>query len=272
MVPLKRQFNKIYLKGELVMTGKVKGMRKTVDVMVRVGGDKPKLYVNHGEKIRVVESENPLKVIVAREISNWLNAPGRYWGFSGSIDKNAQRIFDYLTDKFSDYTWTINHSQGTFDIVSLDAKVVIEVKSTKSGSKQLVTNASIYPDKIRAITVLNKGFKWGKFSPDTVLDVLVVCVERSKKDILYNYAIVDGSYWGFTEEDYKACKLLFTQLNDSGFKKRLAKFILNEYENIFLEKLTKGVYGSGVTMDFRKLISVSNPIGRLTTSGWWHIG
>ncbi len=254
------------------MASKSKGTRKTVDVMVKVGGDRAKLYFNHSEKIRLVESDNKLKVIVAREISNWLNAPGRYWGFSGSIDKNSERLFEYLTDKFPDYTWTINHSQGVFDIVSLDAKVVIEVKSTRSGNKKLVTNASIYPDKVIARNIFSKGFNWGRFSPDTVLDVLLVCVERTRKDIVYNYAIVDGSYWGFTEEDFKACRILFAQMNNEVFKKKLMSLVLSEYDNPFVEKIVKGAYGSGVTMDFRKLISISNPVGRLGTSGWWHIG
>ena len=254
------------------MASKGKGKRKTVDVMIKVGGDKAKLYFNHSEKIRLVETDNQMKIIIAREVSNWLNAPGRYWGFSGSVDRNANRLFEYLTDKFPDYTWTINHSQGVFDIISLDAKVAIEVKSAKHGKKQIVTNASIYPDKIMARDALGKGFNWGSFSPNTMLDVLVVCVERTNKDVLYNYAIVDGSYWGFTREDFKACQLLFAQLNAMSFKKKIFKLILNEYDNTFVEKLTKGVYGSGVTMCFRKLISISNPVGRLTTSGWWHIG
>lgn len=253
------------------MGTKAKRTRKTVDVMVRVGGDKPKLYFNHGEKIRVAESDNKLKVIIAREISNWLSATDRFWGFFGSVDKNSHRIFEYLTDKFPDYTWTINHSQGVFDIISLDAKVVIEVKSAKAGKKQLVTNASIYPDKVVARDILGKRFNWANFSPDTELDVLVVCIERNKTDKVYNYAIVDGSYWGFTREDFKACQLLFAQLNTEAFKKKIMKLVISEYDNVFVENLLKGTYGNGVTLGLRKLISISNPVGRLTTSGWWHI-
>jgi len=175
-------------------------------------------------------------------------------------------------DKFPDYMWVLNHSQGTFDIVSLDAKVAIEVKSAKAGSKKLVTNASIYPDKVKARYALSKGYKWGKFSPDDTLDVLVVCVERNEKDKVYNYAIVDGSYWGVTEEDFVACHDLYNQLNNKTFKKKLLKLVMCDYENSFLEKLTDDTYGDSIELDFRKLIHVSNPVGRLNTSGWWHIG
>jgi hypothetical protein len=248
---------------------KTKGVRKTIDVLIKMGGEKSKMYFNQGERIKVTDTENQMKVIIAREISNWLSAPDRYWGFNGSIDKNSNRLFDYLTDKFPDYTWTLNHSQGVFDIISLDAKVAIELKSARAGSKQLVTNASIYPDVVSARDALGKGFKYGNFSLDTRLDVLLVCVERTKKDKVYDFAIVDGSYWGFTEEDFKACKDLYTQLNLNSFKEKLSELVINEYGNTFVEKMINSTYGNGVNLDFRKLISISNPVGRLKSSGWW---
>lgn len=247
-----------------------KRKRRTVDVMVKVGADD--LYINHGENIRIKETENKMKLVVAREVSRWLGAPSRYWSFTSSLDQNTRRLFDHLVEMFPDYMWVINNSQGVFDIVSLDAGVAIEVKSAKPKTKQIISNASIYPDAITAVNVLGKGYDWGDFDPNTKLDSLVVCVERSSKDKVYNYAVVDGSYWGFTEEDFVNCRKLFAQMNDPEFRQKMAELVLSEYSNPFMEKMVNGNFGNGVTLSFRKLISISSPVGRLSTSGWWHIG
>jgi hypothetical protein len=247
-----------------------KRKRQTIDVMLKVGTED--LYVNHGEKIRIKNTKNKMKVIIAREISRWLSAPSRYWSFTSSLDQNTDRLLEHLIEMFPDYTWSKNNSQGAIDFVSLDAGVAVEVKGTRPRAKQILANASIYPDMVTAVDVLGKNFEWKDFDPNTKLDCLVACVERSKKDKVYNFAIVDGTYWGFTEEDFKNCHLLFSQMNNPTFKAKINALFLSEYDNSFFEKLVKGNFGNGVTLNFRKLIYISNPVGRLTTSGWWHIG
>jgi len=223
-------------------------------------------------RIRISGKCGPLKLPVARVFSEWLSANDRTWKFSGSVDNNVTRLCKYVASRFEDYEWTTLPSQKPFDIVSIDAGVIIEVKSVVEGSSKLITNASIYPDKVKVKDVMNNEMKtiWPDVDPEKFLDVLVVCVNRSKDNVVTDYAIVDGSYWGFTYEDYVSCRNLFRIVNNS----KVLNYILKALSTIaptasFISKLVDGRFGAGCDLKLRSLITLTNPVGRLNVSGWW---
>lgn len=226
-------------------------------------------YTNYGESIRILESANYFKKIVAREVSNYLASVSRQWDTVYRKDVNAEVLTKHLNMKFPEFQalgmgFVTTHSQSPFDIVSYGANVIIELKSAKDGVKDLLANATLYPDKIAAGDVLSKKLAAGH--EDTVLDVLVACVTH-KQDIVTGYAVVDGSYWGVTQELYQACRDYFSDLNEIApeINKILSK------KNLFAKQLYEGTLNSGVKMKLRKLISITNPVGRLNVLGHWGI-
>jgi hypothetical protein len=115
---------------------------------------------------------------------------------------------------------------------------------------------------------LSKAF--AKLSDDEILDVLVVCVSRNTDNKVVDFAIVDGAYWNITYEDYKACSSLYNTMNNG----KIMHYILKALSKVsstasFIKKLTDGAYGAGCELNFRTLVSLTNPVGRLNLSGWW---
>lgn len=230
-----------------------------------------KVYKEPKNNIRITISSNPLKLAVARVCAEWLSAADRSWGFNGSVDKNSERLRKYIASMFPEFTWYIMPSQCSFDIVSLDAKIAIEVKSVKGASKKLLSNAAIYPEHVKAVDILPSRLQH-MASEDLVLDVLVACVRRTQDDIVYDYAIVDGSFWGFDDADFTACKDMFANLNSEEFMHELLALYAERYPESeqFITKLTDGSYGSSFSFNLRKLIQIANPVGRsLDMSGVW---
>lgn len=228
--------------------------------------------------IRIKGSENPLKLAVARVCSEWLAAPERSWNFKGSVDENSARLIHYLKSRFMDYTWINTSSQSPFEVVCVDAKVAVEVKSVKKGNKTIIANATLYPDKVKASDVLTtKQLADYKGTEDTWLDVLVVCVDR-EANYVYDYAIVDGAWFGVTYEDYLSCKEFFTTLNSDNFMGPLLDVYNDCYEedhgeaSPFVTKLINKQFGKDFKFNLRKLIQLPNPVYfGLDTSGYWGI-
>lgn len=228
-------------------------------------------YVHPGQKIRITKSENKMKKIVAFELSRFISAPSRSCEFSGSLDTSSKKIYNHLRTVFSDYIWYYSQSQGKFDIYSYDAAVAIEVKTTKRGSSKLIFNATVYPDIISKTKVgkeverlceppvINvENIKGSSVS----MDVLVLCVERdSKNDTVYNYAIVDGAYWGIKEKDYDACETLYKDMNDYSVMKEIMDVIYRRKGNKFARKIRDGEFGNDFKL--RKLISLNNPVEKM---------
>lgn len=228
--------------------------------------------------IRIKLSDNPLKLATARVCADWLSAPERSWTFTGSVDENSARIIHYLRKKFMDFEWIELGSQTPFETLSPEAGVVVEVKSMKRGSKTLLANASLYPDRVRLGDVLPVSLR-GQYEAqlDKWLDVLVVCVDR-EGDYIYDYAIVDGTYWGVTYEDYLSCKDFFGNINSPAFLEPLLQ-VYNEYhekatgvEASFVTKLLNNQFGDDFRFNLRKLIMLPNPVHfGLDTAGYWGI-
>ncbi len=222
---------------------------------------KNKMYIHPGHKHCFKASANPMKRIVAIEITRWLTAPSREFFYTGSIDKNVDRLYKHLSHTFKDFTWEKSSSQAKFDLYSIDAGVIIELKSTKVKTNRLIFNASLYPDKVHVRNVFTKQVLNAtpllKDNKDKILDVLIVCVERTKDDIVYNHAIVDGSYWGITEQDYIDCNKLFADMNK--VKKAMFGVIANHTKN----NLAKKIFNDNFDGDFklRKLITLTSPVG-----------
>ncbi|HLD89560.1 MAG TPA: hypothetical protein VI911_00830 [Patescibacteria group bacterium] len=230
-----------------------------------------KVYKEPKNNIRITISNNPLKLAVARVCAEWLSAADRSWTFNGSVDKNSERLRKYISSMFPEFTWQVMPSQCAFDIVSLDAKVAIEIKSVKGNSKKLLSNASIYPEHVKAVDILPRRMKVG-VAEDLILDVLVVCVRRTQDDIVYDYAIVDGSFWGFEDSDFTACNEMFANLNSEEFMGDLLALYVERYPESthFITKLQNGSYGNSFSCNLRKLIQIANPVGRsLDMSGVW---
>lgn len=223
--------------------------------------------------IRILKSTNHLKLPVARVISDWLGAADRSWSFTGSVDKNSDRLIQYLIRQFPDHTWMTVPSQKCFDIVSPTAEIIIENKSFKSGASRVTSNSSIYPSKVEAQDVLSKRMisKLQNYNPTAQYDVLVACVER-KANTVFNYAIVDGAYWGFTTEDYKHCRALFNNLNNDVFKAAWMKTYKELYkDDTFMDRVANNKYGRAINMELRQRITLSNPINSLNSAGWWDV-
>jgi hypothetical protein len=230
-----------------------------------------KVYKEPKNNIRIAASSNPIKLAVARVCAEWLSAADRSWAFNGSVDKNSERLRKYIAAMFPEFTWQLMPSQCAFDIVSLDAKMAIEIKSVKGNNKKLLSNASIYPEHVKAVNILPRRMK-AAISEDLTLDVLVVCVRRTQDDIVHDYAIVDGSFWGFEDEDFTACNEMFTNLNSEEFMGDLLALYIERYPESthFITKLQNGSYGNSFSCNLRKLIQIANPVGRsLDMSGVW---
>lgn len=228
------------------------------------------IYVNPGEKIRITKSENKMKKIVAFELGRYIGAPSRQCDFTGGLDLNSKKIYNHIKTVFSDYTWYRSQSQGRFDFYSYDAGVTVELKTVKRGESKLLFNATVYPDTVSKTKV---GREIERFCEPPVvnvgnikgspmsMDVLILCVERdSKSDTVYDYAIVDGAYWGINEEDYDHCAKLFNDMNDPKVMKEMMAVVYKRKGNQFAKKIMDGSF----TDDFklRKLISLKSPIGK----------
>lgn len=222
-----------------------------------------KMYTHPGNKHYFKASTNVMKIIVACEITRWLSAPSREFFYTGSIDKNVDRLHKHLSHTFKDFTWEKSSSQAKFDLYSIDAGVIVELKSSKVKTNKLIFNASLYPDKVHVRNAFTKQLlnttSIMKNNKDKVLDVLVVCVERTKDDIVYNHAIVDGSYWGITEQDFIDCNKLFADMNK--VKKSMFGVIANSTNNGLAKKIVNDEFDGDFKL--RKLITMKSPVGRV---------
>lgn len=246
----------------------------------------PKMHIDYNQNIRISESDNEFKKIVAREISNYMGATSRQWDVSHRADVNTRLLIKHLNDKFSEFNngseFRALPSQSPFDAVCLGCNVVIEVKSVKGNNpSRIITNATIYPDKVSAVNALPKKFAYPTqdmfLDPETLtfgvldgdqletkLDVLVVCVNHLNEKVV-GYSIVDGNYWGVNEALYLACKQYYHEVNDdiNQINERLAP------RNIYAQALVDGYFGDAIVMELRKLIKMTNPTGRLNVHGRW---
>ena len=222
--------------------------------------------------IRIVESDNPLKLPVARVCAEWLSAPARAWRFNGSIDKNMERLASYLREMFPEYTWIVNSSQKAFDIVSPDANIVIEGKSVHAGKRTLTANATIYPVKVPGRDTLPSRY-FNLIPEDALYDVLVVAVDRRAGKV-HDFRIVDGDFWNVTLQDYIECRNLFTNMNSEDFKTEFYTAYTKAFptEAGFINKVKEGGFGIRFNLDLRKLITMTNPVSvPLGVSGVWGI-
>ena len=223
--------------------------------------------------IRIARSTNKLKLPTARVVSEWLGSPDRPWDFTGSVDNNSKRLCKYLQLMFPDHDWATLPSQMCFDVVSLTAGIIIEVKSVQKGTKVITTNSSIYPDKVRAGDVLPANYAHTPkgYNENNILDVLVVCVEKLDGRV-YDYAVVDGAYWGFTQEDYVNCRSLFRNMNSADFKAKWMDLYTQEFpEDMFIAKANSGMYGAALKFDLRPRFAISSPVNALDVAGWWNV-
>jgi len=222
-----------------------------------------KMYTHPGKKHSFKSSTNVMKRIIADEITNWLAAPSREFFYTGSIDKNVDRLFKHLSHTFKDFTWEKSSSQAKFDLYSIDAGVIVELKSIKVKTNKLMFNASLYPDKVHVRNAFTKQLinttPMLKDNKNKVLDVLVVCVERTKDDLVYNHAIVDGSYWGITEQDFIDCNKLFADMNK--VRKSMFSVIANSTKNGLAKKIVNDEFDGDFQL--RKLITVKSPVGHV---------
>lgn len=239
-----------------------------------------KEYINYVENIRILESKNSFKKIVARAISDYLSAPGRHWNTSYKNDVNSKRLAEFLNSKFvefkGEFAFKTLPSQNPFDIVCLGAGVVIEVKSVAKNNKRILSNATIYPDRVKAKDALPKSFDYPAKKelfginkvqfPENYMDVLVVCVNQSK-DVVSGFSIVDGNYWGVSEELYLSCKEYFNLLNENI---DFINSVLAD-ENRFADYISNNIFGNAVKLNLRKLITLTNPVGRLNLRGTWSV-
>ena len=247
-------------KGILMLNTRIKRTRKTVaPKTIKKNG----MYIHPGNKHRFKASTNVMKRIIADEITNWLSAPSREFFYTGSIDKNVERLHKHLSHTFKDFTWEKCSSQAKFDLYSIDAGVIVELKSVKVNTHKLLFNASIYPDKVHVKNAFTNHLiattPMLKDNVNKVLDVLVVCVERTKDDLVYNHAIVDGSYWGITEQDYIDCNKLFSDMNK--VRKSMFGVIANTTKNGLAKKLFNDEFDGDFKL--RKLITVKSPVGNV---------
>lgn len=248
------------------MQSKLRGSRELVR-------NHEKLYKDFDSKIRVIESPNENKIPVAMRCSEWLNSLARHWGYTTSQDENTRRVCSYLNNNFSECNWEVMPSQKPFDLISLKAGVVIEIKSVIKGSTRVISNASIYPNRLKASDILSPNYDYPPYANEkTVLDVLVICVNRDADLTVHDFAIVDGSYWGFTYNDYKCCNEFYRNFNDPKFFDLVLDIYLFKYsKDTFIQKVKQKKYGNSLNISFRKLITLSNPVGRLNVAGWWKL-
>lgn len=212
------------------------------------------------KRIKILSSSNPNKLLVAQAIAAYCEAPNRYCKFHGSIDKNARKLHGFLAKHFPEGNWQQVHSQGTFDAYSLEMALAVELKTGRAGNENVVTNASVYPDKVAARYVVPEKYMhyWTEEEKEIKLDVLVVCLDR-KNDMIDDYVVVDGHYWNVTESDFNGCHDLFYQMNE--LKELFFDIIIEKYDNPFLKKYKKGKFPGNIGI--RKLISIENPVGKL---------
>jgi hypothetical protein len=230
-----------------------------------------KLHKELDNGIRIVESVNTHKIPVARVCSEWLGSVSRDWVDNGSWI-NIRRLTDYVKESFTEHDWTDISRQRAFNLVSLSAGVAIEIKSMTVGNTRMHSNATIYPTRVKAGDVLPKHYDYPEgYSAKTRLDVLVLCVNRSNTNKVDDFAVVDGSYWGFTYRDYRQCKKLYSNLNAQKFKNKVWGAYKAMYGDDFVDKLAFGRFGNSLDLNFRKLITLTNPVGRLHKAGWWKV-
>lgn len=245
-------------------------MADVQEVVKAVAG--PKLIKEPKNNIRIVQSTNPLKLAVARVGAEWLSAPDRYWSFHGSVDKNSERLCNYIAEMFPEFDWQTLSSQKPFDFFSYGARVITEIKSVKGNKGTLTSNASVYPEKVRLGDAVPKNLITADMDEDVELDVLVMCVKRNDDNKVYDYAIVDGNYWGVEYQDYLDCQRMFSNLKEESFKDAILKMYTEIYpeDSGFVNKIRGGFYGNSFKFNLRKLIQIANPTGKLDISGPWH--
>lgn len=250
---------------------------KKSEYVLSIGAQETNIY--RQTNIRITEGRRHWKKIVAQSISSYLGATSRYWDTTLRKDQNAELLCKHLNLKYPEFKdgweFRVTASQDRFDIIGLGAGVAIELKSVRGNKRTIVTNATIFPDVVTTKYAVSDKFQYPtqtSASPvagvleDQILDVLVVCVNQVD-DTVVGHAIVDGSYWGFTEKHYLDCIAYYTQVNEmkEDINKSLAPI------NSFAKGLAKGTFGKAIKMDLRKLITLTNPVGRLNIPGMFSV-
>jgi len=202
-----------------------------------------------------------------------LQDTGTEWYPQSYNDKNTERLTNYLREEFGNVgEWVINGSQDPFDTYNLNTLVAVELKSEKVSfskrknlyhlPKTIIGNATIYPTVAKIKDVVNKKDidpSWNDEFLNSFMDVMVVivCVDK-RNNLVVDYRIVDGSYWGFNREDFVGCREYFSIINSEldNFNLYLSRKYLH---NPFIQKITNGGYGNFVNLKIRKLISWKAP-------------
>lgn len=203
-----------------------------------------------------------IKESVAIVIEDYLKSNAKFYS-DGYRDFNSKFLVEYLNGIFLDYDFKKNSSQSVFDIYSIKGKIAIELKSSnvrknKDGeysiNRSIITNASVFPKEINIKNVVSK--KYLNADTDFNMDVLVVCVDKFEEKVI-RYCIVDGYWWDIDIEEFVDCRNLFNQMNE--IKDDILKMIVDKYDNKFVKKYMET---DDITIDFRKLITISNPLYR----------
>ena len=236
-----------------------------------------KEYWDDKQGIRILDTADKSKVIVAKEVSSYMSAVSRKWDTLFRKDVNASDLCDHLNGAFPEleggWEFRLMPSQKAFDIVCLELGVIIEVKSVAARSKYITANATVYPDRVKAKDALPVGFKYPTFKEffktvtnprDRYLDVLVVCVTH-KNNVVQDFAIVDGNYWGIKEKHYLGCKDYFSDVNK--YKDDINLTVGKQESNIFAFDMAKSHFGKALVFHLRKLIHLINPVGRINVLG-----
>lgn len=180
-------------------------------------------------------------------------------------DRYAYCMLKVLQDVFPSVTWILNSSQKPFDIYSLEARIAIEVKTYKhklngiSKPTTLLSNATIYPDTVKYKDVAKKSNIIDEAQGELFLDTLVVVLEKNATTVMgliSDVAVVDGSYWNVSYDDYKDCADFFRLMNDNK-RDILALLQDKNPSNKFIAKLRES---SDIEFSLRKLITIKNPL------------
>jgi len=137
-------------------------------------------------------------------------------------DKMSPKIFEYLKEKFPNKYFRQNSSQQPFDIWCFDDKAAIEIKTISSNQSMILSNATIYPNRIRPLHPdLNNNNQYcltdndrreigKKYKLDEYFDVLIFVI-RTKNGIVQETFMFQTEN---TEKQFLAGKELYQKANE----------------------------------------------------------
>lgn len=268
---------KHYLEGEFIMKELLQKVTETINKrrVTVFRREKEKRRCTSGPEcyIQITDSKhsNGNKEIIAISVEDWLLERDKMIR-DGYADKNSTDLCTHLNREFPEGNWQKNASQRPFDTYSVSMLVAIELKGltnevgsrtrSRKSKDQLVMNATLYATEayVRDVVPKHKHHLYTEEQLDMMMDVIVVCFERMRgSGRLLGYKIVDGAYWDIDYKTQKDCWEAFGQLNDEDTKAVLYQLMSERYPNsVFWKGLANNTLD--INMDFRKLITIKNPI------------